>query len=64
MIENSISKPNHSIICPHCDAPAGSSYSSVVRTDENGPVEVLYKCWKCGAFYNAKRVTRWEVEKE
>ncbi len=62
MTEKSAGKQIPITICPHCKAQAGSSFNTVVKYDDNGPLEILYKCWSCGAFYKVKRVTRWEVE--
>jgi hypothetical protein len=43
--------------------PAGGAFSTVVKADDAGPIEVLYKCQSCGGFYTAKRVISWEVTK-
>jgi len=56
-------KKSSSIACPQCGMPAGGAFSTVVKADDAGPIEVLYKCQSCGGFYTAKRVISWQVTK-
>jgi DNA-directed RNA polymerase subunit RPC12/RpoP len=64
MTDREKKKKGSSIVCPHCGAPAGGAFSTVVEADDAGPIEVLYKCQSCGRFYTAKRVISWEVIKQ
>ncbi|MFH0768383.1 MAG: hypothetical protein V1932_02290 [Chloroflexota bacterium] len=52
-----------SITCPNCSAPAGGAFSTVIKADDAGPIEVLYKCQSCGGMYIAKRIISWQVTK-
>ncbi len=56
-------KPSSSITCPHCSAPTGGSFSTVVKSDDSGPTKILYKCKSCGGFYTAEKVVSWRVIK-
>lgn len=60
---NADKKDVKSINCPHCGVPASAAFSTIVKADSAGPIEVLYKCQSCGGFYTAKRVISWQIIK-
>ncbi|MFH1031215.1 MAG: hypothetical protein V1767_01390 [Chloroflexota bacterium] len=63
MSENRV-KVGSPIQCPHCGSSVGGSFSTVVKTDDSDPTEILYKCKDCGKFYSVKKAYHWEVVKD
>jgi len=63
MTNSSERKQSGSIACPYCGVVSAGSFSTVEKTDEAGPTEILYKCKNCGRIYIAERVTSWHVKK-
>ncbi len=56
-------KQSSAIGCPHCGAASMGGFSTVVKADDAGPIEILYKCDVCGRFYTVERVISFRIKK-